>query len=95
MLGSVLAGFDTTRGFTITNNTGQNVYLQTSQTKFVTISSGATSDAQTAWWYYAVRNDDNSSADIFLTIKCFVSTKSVHIVPGTIKGDFAITVNFA
>jgi hypothetical protein len=86
---------DTSLGFTVTNNTLQNVYLQKSPSDFEQIEAGQTSTAQTAYQDYPVRNSDNTNAAVYLTVKVAESDGSVTVSPGAERGKLAVTSNFA
>jgi hypothetical protein len=86
--------FNTDKGFTVTNNTYHIVYLQTSSSTFEKIGVGETSSAQTAYKDYPVRNDDNTSASVYLTVKVNDDDGSVKIESGTLRADLVVTSYF-
>ncbi|KDR77681.1 hypothetical protein GALMADRAFT_267042 [Galerina marginata CBS 339.88] len=94
-LGGVFAGFDTNLGFTVTNNTVQNIYLQTSQTAFEQIAPQNASTPQTAYQNYPVRSNNNVTAPIYLTVQVSSADGSVNVVSGTMRGNVLVTLNFA
>jgi hypothetical protein len=93
--GNIDAAFDTNEGFTVTNNTSQNVYLQTSSSDFETIQAGKTSKSQKAYRSYPLRVNDDTGAAIYLTITVDESDGSVKVDPGARRGKFVVTSNFA
>jgi hypothetical protein len=93
--GGVDAAFDTNEGFTVTNSTSQNVYLQTSSSDFETIVAGNTSKSQKAYGNYPLRVNNDTNAAIYLTIKVDSSDGSVKVSPGSQRGKFVVTSNFA
>lgn len=88
--------FDPLAGFTVTNNSGQDVYLQTDTDTFVKIKDGDTSGAFTVSRDYDLRTDNKTDAKIYLTVKVssWEDGGGVNIVPGTEVGAFAVTSNF-
>jgi hypothetical protein len=86
--------FDTTEGFTVTNRTQQNVFLQTSSTGFETIQAGRTSTAHTAYRSYQLRVNNDTNSGIYLTIVIDVADGSVKVEPGARRGRFVVTSNF-
>jgi hypothetical protein len=86
--------FNTDKGFTVTNNTSQNVYLQTSSSTFEKIESGKTSTAQKAYGDYPLCNNDDTSASVYLTVKVNEDDGSVKVESGTLSADIAVTSNF-
>ena len=95
MVGTNFSAFDTSVGFTVVNNTAQIVYLQTSSSNFEKILAGATSTAQTAYYNYVLRNDNSTNGSIYLTIKVSSADGSLAVDPGSLKGNFVLTSNFA
>ncbi|PPQ90845.1 hypothetical protein CVT25_007380 [Psilocybe cyanescens] len=91
----VLAGFDTNNGFTVTNNTAQNIYLQTSASAFSTILPGQSSSAQTAYFNYAVRNNNTTNSAVYLSINVSSADGSVNVVSGTLRGSIGVNIAFA
>ena len=89
------ASFDPTQGFAITNNTDQNVYLQTSATAFETIEAGEMSTVQTASGNYNLRVNKTTNAAVYLTVKVSSGDGSVTASPGAQRGKFVVTTNFA
>jgi hypothetical protein len=86
---------DPSKGFTVTNNTTQNVYLQTGTSTFEKILPGKTSTAQTASQDYPVRNNNDTNAAVYLTVSVSDSNGSLTVNPGTERGKFVVTSNFA
>ena len=95
MLPEALSAFDTSEGFTVTNNTAQNVYLQTSASAFETIEPQKTSTVHTTYRSYPVRVNSNTGAAIYLTVVVDPSDGSVRVNPGPQRGKFTVTSNFA
>ncbi|KDR77680.1 hypothetical protein GALMADRAFT_155485 [Galerina marginata CBS 339.88] len=89
------SGFDTNLGFTVTNLTNQNIYLQTSDTAFEQISPNLASTPQTVYRNYDVRSNNTTTAPIYLTVQVSSSDGSVNVVSGTIKGNVLVTTYFA
>jgi hypothetical protein len=89
------SAFDPSQGFTITNNTAQNIYIQSGASTFDVVAAGQVSSAYTTSGNYPVRNDNNANAEIYLTVVVSDSDGSVKIESGTLKGSFVITTNFA
>jgi len=88
------SSFNPGYGFTVTNNTSQNVYLQKPNVKFDTIVAGDTSTNQMDYGTYTVRNNNNINASVYLTVKVDEGNGSVAINSGTQKGAFVVTSTF-
>jgi hypothetical protein len=86
---------DRTQGFTITNNTSQNVYIQSGANKFDVVKAGCPSVAYTASWSYSVHNDSSAGAPVYLTVVVSGAENSVNIKSGSLVGSLTITTNFA
>jgi hypothetical protein len=93
--GGVFSGIDTELGFAVTNNTSQNIYLQTAATVFETIEPGKMSTTQTTFRDYAVRNNSTTNAPLYLTVKVSPADGSVTLESGTLRGKVMVAVNFA
>ncbi|KIL60564.1 hypothetical protein M378DRAFT_167922 [Amanita muscaria Koide BX008] len=91
---SPFSSFSSDKGFTVTNNTKHNVYLQTSDTDFVTIEAGETSSPQKASQEYPLLNNNKTNAKVYLTVKVDDGDGTFTVVPGTERGKFAVTSNF-
>jgi hypothetical protein len=89
------SSFDTSKGFTITNNTVKNVYLQTLSFDFEKIEPANTSTAQMEYGDYPLRADSDTNAAIYLTVEVKESDGSVNVAPGVERGEFVVTANFA
>jgi hypothetical protein len=86
--------FDTTRGFTIKNETSQNVYVEKPDDTFDKVAAGATAGPYTAQGSYNVRNDGTATADIYMTIAVDASLNFSVTGSGKISGKFVVTANF-
>ena len=84
-----------TAGFTVTNKSSQIVYLKKTDNKYEKISSGSTSDIQTAYGTYYVQNDDTNTAKRYLTIKADKDNGNVSMTATTEKVELSVNVNFA
>jgi hypothetical protein len=88
------SSFDPSKGFTITNNTDHNVYLETPASDFVKIEPGNASAHQKEYGSYPVRNNDDDNAPAYLTVNVSSSDGSFKIEPGTVNGELVVTTNF-
>jgi hypothetical protein len=88
------SAFDPTQGFTITNNTPQNIYIQSGANNFDVVAAGQVSGAYTNYGNYPVRNNNNANAAIYLTVVVAAADSSVNINSGTLRGHFIITTSF-
>ena len=90
-----LAGFNPDLGFSITNNTTQNIYVQTPSGTFDLVLANNTSDAYKGYGSYPVRNNGNVNAQIYMTVVVDASDRSVRLNSGTLIGPLTITTNFS
>lgn len=91
----VKSGFDTAQGFTVTNNTPQNVYLQPPSGAFEKIEPGKVSTAHKDYGNYPLHVNDNTNSPIYLTIQVDLNSGSFTVNSGTQRGAFAVASNFA
>jgi hypothetical protein len=86
--------FDTNRGFTIKNETTQNVYVEKPDNTFDKVLAGVTAGPYKVQGSYIVRNDSTETADIYMTIAVDASLNFSVTGAGKISGKFVVTANF-
>jgi hypothetical protein len=83
---------DPTQGFTVTNNTGSNIYIGTA---FDPVTAGQVSNNYTKPGSYIIRNNGTNNGAIYLTVVISSVDNGVNILPTTTKGNIVITATFA
>jgi hypothetical protein len=89
----VTGGFDGFKGYSITNHTDHNAFLQKPTSEFEQIDGGSTSSVQKASGSYILRTNNKVTAPIYFTV-IINKDGSVNVLPGATKGEFNVNFNF-
>lgn len=91
----VFSTFDSNKGFTVTNNTVQNVYVEDTDNSFEKVPAGKTSKAYKSDGDYNVRVNDEQDAKVYLSITVDAANGDFKVAAGTQRGKFAVNCNYA